>query len=236
MQHIDVSVVIPTYNERENIVHLIQAVIAQLSDTGRLFEILIVDDNSPDGTGKVIRRVFQNDPRIRLYIRRRDPGLGASILDGIGKARGDIVVGMDGDFNHDPRVIGKLLESLKNADVVVASRFVPGGGMEDALRYATSLCFNLLLRLLYGFPIWDNTSGFYAIRKSTLLSLAPSAIYYGYGEYHLRLVFRAFKKQYRIREVPVFYRTRIYGQSKSKFFTMIASYLKTAHGLRFGTV
>lgn len=97
-----------------------------------------------------------------------------------------------------------------------------------------SLLFNAMLKYCFGFPIWDNTSGFYAIKKKTLLSLNPPSIYYGYGEYHLRLVYKAMEQRLRIIEMPVIYSPRVHGQSKSRLFIMLGIYLATAARLRLG--
>jgi len=138
---------------------------------------------------------------------------------------------MDADFNHDPRLLASMIKKLSDADLVVASRFIHGGGMRDAWRYVTSYVFNLVLHYGFGFPIWDNTSGYYAIRRSSLGLIDPRTIYKGYGEYHLRLVYRAFQYGLRIKEVPAYYPSRRYGQSKSKFFTMVVAYMQTARDL-----
>lgn len=223
------SVVIPTYNEVENIVPLIYEIKRRLRN--RLYEIIVIDDNSPDGTGKKIQTMFRNDRQVNCYIRFKKPELGRSILLGIQKARGDIIIGMDADFNHDPKLLPRLLHQLRNADMVIASRFISGGGMVDKFRYYTSYWFNLMLRMLFRFPLKDNTSGYYAIRKRSLLLLHPSRIYFGYGEYHLRLVFFAATYGLRLKEIPVSYPKRSFGKSKSKPFSMIWTYTKTAYSM-----
>ena len=154
-------------------------------------------------------------------------GLGLSILEGVLAARGQIIVGMDADFNHEPADLPKLISGLGDKELRVASRFVTGGGMSDQWRFWPTLGFNALFRL-FGFPIWDNTSGYYAIHRANLLSLQPEKIYYGYGDYHLRLLHAAKKEGYNITEVPTFYRPRPSGQSKSKLLPMAVSYLKEA--------
>ena len=228
---VDYSVILPTYNESKNILRTIRKVIQILNTLSSRFEIIIVDDNSPDGTGKKVIKQFQKDNRIHTIIRTLNPGLSASILEGVHCAKGRIIIGMDADGNHDPNIIPQMIDALKKADVVVASRFIPGGGMENWLRYIASLCVNVILRVFYNFPIWDNTSGFYALRRDALFRLEPTDIYVGYGEYHLRLVYKAFQAGMHIVEVPVFYQNRIHGQSKSRLTTMVATYLRTADAL-----
>lgn len=232
MKSIFLSIIIPTYNEKDGVISLIEKICDELARKKYVFEILVIDDDSPDQTGYIVRRRFRRDPHIRTYIRNTDRSLGKSILFGVENARGNIIIGMDGDGNHDPSVIPHIIRKLAHSDLVVASRFVKGGGMEDRFRFLASWCFNAWLRLLYGFPIWDNTSGFYGISRDTLMTLIPSHIYYGYGEYHLRLVYYAHISGLRIKEVPVFYPNRQSGQSKSRLPTMVATYLHTARTLR----
>ncbi len=231
MKAVDISVIVPTYNEKGNIIPLITAIMRELRTTHKTFEIIVVDDSSPDRTGDLVKQTYRNTEPVRCIIRHSDPGLGASILTGIRQVHGSVIIGMDADFNHDPLLLSSMIRSLSNADLVVASRFIRGGGMKDVWRYLTSYAFNLVLHYCFGFPIWDNTSGYYAIRRSSLECLNPNAIYKGYGEYHLILVYRAFQRGLRITEVPVYYSARRYGQSKSKFFTMVVSYIRTAREL-----
>lgn len=228
----NVSVIIPTFNESENIVKLIDQILAL--HYKYILEIIVVDDNSPDKTGLLVQKTYVNNPRVRSIVRRRNPDLGKSILLGVEHARGSIILGIDGDFNHDVRSIPLLVHKLKDADLVVASRFVKGGGMQKPMRYWGSYVFNMLLKVLFRFPIIDNTSGYYAIWKKTLLALSPKDIYYGYGEYSLRLLFFAQQEGLSIKEVPVYYKAREYGKSKSYFPYMIFTYLKTAIELHCG--
>ena len=220
-----ISIVIPTYKERENIKGLIDGIEKVLSRV--LHEILVVDDESPDGTSEMVAR---KNSRIHLLSHPQPRDLGRSILMGVEAARGEVIVGMDGDGNHNPRYIPQLLNALQKADLVVGSRFASREvrNTKHEIRNVGSFLFNAMLKYVFGFPIWDNTSGFYAIRRDTLLSLDPAKIYYGYGEYHLRLVYKAMRQRLRIVEVPVVYPPRIHGQSKSRLFIMLGTYFKTA--------
>ena len=222
----DVSIVIPTFNEAGNILLLI----AKLKQKLRLYnyEIIIVDDNSSDGTGTLVRKKYQKDKRIVCIIRKEKPDLGLSILTGINTATGKVIVGMDADFNHDPGITSGLIEAATYYDLVVASRFIPGGGMVETSRYYTSYLFNMVLRWFLGYPITDNSSGYYAIKKEKLRQLNPTFIYQGYGEYHLRLVYKAKKNHFSFYEIPVYYQKRTYGVSKSKLFQMFITQFKTA--------
>lgn len=226
-----ISIIIPTYNERENIVNLIHEIQLILSKSNIKYEIVIVDDNSPDNTALEIKKKF-NSKNIRLFVRKNIRGLASAILLGIRKSRGDIIIGMDADFNHPPEKISELIRLLSQADLVVASRFIKNGGMEDKVRYVFTYIFNLFLKYLLGFPTMDNMSGFYAVKKEILLKLPINNIYQGYGEYHLRLVYLAKKYGLRIKEIPVFYPKRRHGKSKSNFFGMFFQYLFVAFELK----
>lgn len=223
-----VSVIVPTYNERENIVSLMKAIEKELLKFKTSFEIIIIDDNSPDGTGQEIKNKFNKHNNIRLFIRKKRRELGSAILLGIKKAKGETIVAMDADFNHPPELIPQLIIGLKNADLIVASRFIKGGGMEDKARYFFTLLFNFFLKYILGFPTMDNMSGFYAIKRDRLFSLPVNYIYRGYGEYHLRLVYLAKKNGFIIREIPVFYQKRKFGKSKSNLFFLFFKYLAVA--------
>jgi dolichol-phosphate mannosyltransferase len=225
----NVSIIIPTFNERENISHILHTIIASLRNV--TYEILVIDDQSGDGTAHEVQQCARKYPQIHMLTHHGSRSLGRSILLGIKRSSGDTIIGMDADGNHDPKVIPSLLSALEHADLAVGSRYIPGGGMENFWRYWASYCFNIYLRIRYGFPIWDNTSGCYAIRKENLKKLKPDEIFSGYGEYHLRLVYIAKNRGLRIMEVPVYYKNRQYGQSKTRFFTMTRVYLSTARSL-----
>ena len=228
------SIVIPTYNERENIIRLIKVLQNNLKKLKALYEIIIVDDNSPDDTAKAIRENLKTNKNIRIFVRKNERGLASAIYFGIKRAKGNIIVGMDADLNHPPQLIPKLIEELGSTDLIVASRFIPGGGMEDKARYLFTYIFNLFLKYFLRFPTMDNMSGFYAIKRDTLLQLPLKEIYRGYGEYHLRLVYLAKKYGLKIKEIPVFYKKRTYGKSKTSLFKMFFIYLWIALNLRIG--
>lgn len=244
-----VYVVLPTYNEHDTIRQTLSDVVSALrwSKDHFLFQtatIVVIDDHSPDETLKLahkIRRKVAATPALSGWLKLRcefhegPPELGDSILQGIRQRAGEVVIGMDADGNHEPHRIPVLLYHLRHAHLVVGSRFLPGGGMAQTWRQYLSLTFNTWLRLRYHFPIWDNTSGFYAIRTHDLLKLDPHDIYRGYGEYHLRLVKFAQRSQWKISEVSVYYPARTGGVSKSKLWEMAKIYLQVARQLTFHT-
>lgn len=227
-----VSLIIPTYNEKNNIILLIKRIKTILNKRKFRFEIIIIDDNSPDKTSQNIKTAFKQNNEIRLFVRKKVKELASAILFGIKKARGSIIVGLDADFNHPPEKIPDLVSALKNSDLVIASRFVKGGGMDNKWRYYLTYAFNLFLHRILSFPIMDNMSGFYCIKKVKLCKLPLEKIYQGYGEYHLRLVYLANKYDLRIKETPVYYKKRRFGRSKSNLFKLFFKYLKVAFLLK----
>lgn len=226
------SIVIPTYNERMNIIPLIESIMAVIGESRHGYEVIVVDDNSPDKTATALKESFRANRNIRVFKRTGGRGLASAILFGIKKSKGDIIVGMDADFNHPPEKIPDLIGGLDKSDLVIASRFLPEGGMDDKIRYFFTLAFNLFLKYALGFPTSDNMSGFYAIEKIKLLDLPIETIYEGYGEYHLRLVYLAAKRNLTIGEIPVYYKSRIHGKSKSNLMAMFFQYLKIAFELK----
>jgi len=239
---VNLSIILPTYNEAKNIIPLIEEIRKNLEDKPFSYEIIVADDDSSDKTWKIVEKyASSNTPSVissearnlakrSIHILRRlsDHGLARSILDGIVTSQGENILVMDSDFNHDPKMIWQMYKLLDFYDLVVGSRFVPGGGMEDKTRNKFSFLFNLFIRILLGTHIQDNLSGYFVIKKETLIPFATKEMFNGYGEYFIRLLFRARKKGYSIIEIPVFYKLRPHGSSKSNFLKMVKEYTKTA--------
>ncbi|MET0385739.1 MAG: glycosyltransferase [Polyangiales bacterium] len=216
------SVIVPTYNEAANIEPLVRQLLAASDER----EILVVDDSSPDGTADIVRRAFGDDPRVKLIVRTTDRGLANSIRTGLEASSGELLLVMDSDFNHDPAIIGTMRALLEHFDLVVGSRFVAGGGMEDTFRYYCSLVFNGVVRGFLGTRIQDNLSGFFAIRRSAFDQLVHDPIFFGYGDYFFRLLKQAADLRLRMVEIPVFYGLRTAGESKTKYFQVLYTYSK----------
>ena len=226
-----VSVILPTYRERDNIVDLIDAIEANLP--GFETEIIVVDDNSPDGTADVVReRTKRPTPPIQLFIRTDERGLATAIKFGLRQATGDVVVVMDTDFNHDPKMIPQMVKFLEYYDMIIGSRFVMGGGMEDHARYNYSFLYNFFVRLMLRTQVQDNLSGFFAMSRDKLMLLDLDRIFRGYGEYFIRLLFVSWRKSFRLLEVPVFYVLRRHGTSKSQYWKMVRDYTRCVISLR----
>ena len=227
-----VSVILPTYYERDNIGDLLNSIESVLCKESWETEILVVDDNSTDGTAVIVREHHAISPiEVQCHVRTSERGLATAILYGIRKSAGDIIVVMDTDFNHDPAMIPQMVKFLEFYDLVIGSRFVMGGGMEDRQRYYYSLLYNLFIRMLLRLQVQDNLSGFFAIRRQRLFAFNLDEIFNGYGEYFIRLLHAARYQKYRMLEVPVFYILRRHGKSKSRFLRMLKDYTLCAFSL-----
>ena len=226
------SIILPTYNEKDNIVELIQAIFNTLKPDSLDFEIVVVDDNSPDGTAAAVRQNFGDDPRVRLFVRTEGRGLATAIRYGIEHSSGETLVFMDTDFNHDPAIIPQMIKFLEYYDIIIGSRFVMAGGMEDRFRQFSSLVYNYGIRLLFGTPVHDNLSGFFSMYRDKLESMDLDQIYYGYGDYFIRLLMVAHKRGYNMLEIPVFYRLRMHGHSKTQFLSIFTQYSRALLSLR----
>jgi dolichol-phosphate mannosyltransferase len=218
------SIILPTYNEKDNIVELVQAIHRYLEPGGFNYEVVIVDDDSPDGTADVVRAAFGEDTRVKLYVRTQERGLATALRYGAEHSDGEVLVFMDTDFNHDPAMIPQLIKFLEYYDVVIGSRFVMRGGMEDSARYVFSFVYNLGLRFLFRTQVWDNLSGFFTIYRDKLLELNLDQIFYGYGDYFIRLLVVGWRSGWHMLEIPVFYRLRMHGHSKTQFLRIFSQY------------
>ena len=218
------TIILPTYDERENIVRLIEALKRVITVP---LEILVVDDNSPDGTSKVVQEYIDAHPRdnVRLETRYTDRGLTNSFNRGIELARGGIICWMDCDFSHPPEDMAKLINIVASGEVeiAVASRYVKGGQYKSGLKWfgadetamgvVLSRFINWFIHVALDHRFHDYTSGFIAIRSTVLWSLYP--LYGDYGEYFIDLMYRAIKGGHTFREIPFVSPPRVYGVSKT---------------------
>jgi dolichol-phosphate mannosyltransferase len=228
------SIILPTYKEKDNIVELIEAIFVALEPCALNYEVVVVDDNSPDGTAAAVCQSFGGDSRVKLLVRTTERGLATAIRYGIEHSDGDIVVSMDTDFNHDPKILPQMIRFLDYGyDIIIGSRFVMAGGMEDRFRQYSSLIYNYVIRFLFRTPVHDNLSGFFSIHREKLEALDLDQIYYGYGDYFIRLLMVAHKRGYKMLEIPVFYRLRRHGHSKTQFLSIFSQYSRALLALRF---
>ena len=229
-----VSVILPTYNEAKNIIPLIEDIEDYLGHAEIDHELVVVDDNSPDGTAQLVRDRMDHDPNIVLLMRTQERGLATAIKHGILNSTGQVVAVMDTDFNHDPKMLPQMVMFLEYYDIIIGSRFTMGGGMENNTRYYFSFLYNIFVRIILRTQVQDNLSGFFSMRREKLLRMDLDRIFQGYGEWFIRLLFLAWREGYNMLEVPVFYILRRHGQSKSRFLRMLFNYSKTILSLRFG--
>ena len=229
-----VVVVIPTYNERENAANMAKAVCAALPDG----ELLFVDDNSPDGTGALVDELAQAEPRIRCLHRAGKEGLGRAYVAGFKEAlaRGaDVVIQMDCDFSHDPKDLPRLVAASAEADLVIGSRYVKGGGTPGwpFKRRLISRAGGVFIRAVTGMPIKDPTGGFRCWRRAALEGIDLDTVESAGYSFQLEMNHRAWKRGYRIREIPIVFTDRVAGTSKITAGIALES-IKIALRLRFG--
>ena len=227
-----ISIILPTYNEKENIVRLVETI--KKLNIEQTFEILIIDDNSPDGTYQFSKDKFSNDNNVKIVLRKNIRGLAFSIKEGIEKSLGDHVIVMDTDFTHDPILIKKMISLRSQYEIISGSRYVTGGFMENQLHGKLSYYYNLMLKFILKTKINDNLGGYFLIKRDLLNQLEFDKIFYGYGDYFFRLLYFSKNKTAKIIEIPAVYKQRIYGKSKSNFLAMLFKYFYAAVKLRFG--
>jgi dolichol-phosphate mannosyltransferase len=211
-----VSLVIPTYNEAENIAGLIEKLIEIFEREKIDGEIIVVDDSSPDGTGEIAEELARKYANLKVIHRKSRLGIGSAYKDGFKVARGNIVFQMDADFSHDPDEIPRLLSALRNADLVLGSRYVKGGKIVgwSWLRRLISWGANFLSNLFLRLEVRDLTSGYRAWRKEALERVELAKIRGEGYAFQLEILWRARKKGLRIKEIPIVFVDRKLGRSK----------------------
>lgn len=220
------SVVLPTYNEREGIAEVVGEVLAVARGAGLAPEVLVVDDDSPDGTAAHVTAAFAGDPAVRVHVRRGVRGLAGAVRRGLELARGETLAVMDADGNHDPALLPRMVRHAAEVDVVVGSRYVPGGGMPTSrVRAAGSYALNLAVRAVLSLPVHDSLSGYLCFRRGLLGRLDADAVFYGYGDYAVRLLYHVVRSGGRVLELPTVYRARKGGTSKTRLLAHTGSYL-----------
>jgi dolichol-phosphate mannosyltransferase len=215
-----VWVVIPTYNEAENIEAILRATSAELD---RLvpgqYRILVVDDSSPDGTGQLADAVANELEPVEVLHRQTKTGLGHAYLAGFAEALAggaELVIEMDADFSHDPAYLAALLEGAKDADLVLGSRYVRGGGIENwgIVRRLISRGGCLYARWILGVGVHDLTGGFKCIRREVLEGIDLESVRAEGYVFQIEVSYRAILAGFRVREVPIVFRDRTTGTSK----------------------
>lgn len=209
-------VIVPTYNERENVERLIPTILAQDSR----IDVLVVDDGSPDGTGAVVDKLAERNPKVHVIHRARKLGLGTAYLAGFAWALErdyEYIFEMDADFSHDPSHLPQFLSSIEGADLVLGSRYrnkrvtVVNWPMT---RLLLSYSANIYARVVTGLPLWDSTGGFKCFRRKVLEAIDLNAVKSNGYAFQIEMSFRAWKRGFRIVEIPIVFHDRTEGQSK----------------------
>ncbi len=229
-------IVIPTYNEKDNIKKLISEILKLKLPV----DILVVDDNSPDGTGGIVEFMKETTPNLDIMHRKKKEGLGPAYVEAfcyiLNEKKYDYIIQMDADFSHNPKDIPRLLEAAKRYDIVVGSRYIKGGGISNrwgALRKFISKAGNIYAKLITGLGVNDCTAGFKCYREKALQSIDLNKIFLnGYG-FQIQMLYELDKKNFTVREIPIFFDERVEGVSKMNlhivleaFFSLIAMRLK----------
>jgi dolichol-phosphate mannosyltransferase len=211
--------ILPTYDEAENLEPFVRAVMPQLASAAPEHRVLIVDDSSPDGTGEIADRLAAETESIEVLHRRAKEGLGRAYLAGFGRALdggAELVMEMDSDFSHDPADIPRLLEASRDADLVLGSRYVEGGGVTDwgHTRRALSRGGCWYARTILGVAVRDLTGGFKCFHRRVLESVDLDEIHAGGYGFQIELTYRAVKAGFSVKEIPILFRERERGVSK----------------------
>jgi dolichol-phosphate mannosyltransferase len=209
-------VIVPTYNERENISRLIEAVLRQDSR----IEILVVEDGSPDGTGPIVEEIMRTEPRVHILQRPRKMGLGTAYIAGFRWAleQGfELIFEMDADFSHDPAHLPQFLRAVEDADLVLGSRYRNGKVTVvnwPIQRLLLSYFANVYARVVTGLPLWDSTGGFKCFRRKVLEAIDLNQVKSNGYAFQIEMSFRAWKRRFHIVEIPIVFVDRTEGESK----------------------
>jgi len=211
----EACVVLPTYDERENI----EAILDAIMRADDRLDVLVVDDNSPDGTGRLADAFAAREPRVRVLHRERKEGLGRAYLAGFAIALSDsyrLVLEMDADFSHPPQRLPALLEAARDADLVLGSRYVPGGATPDwkTGRKIISRGGSLYARTVLGLGVRDLTGGFKCFRREVLERIDLASVRSRGYAFQIELTYRAVRAGFRVEEVPIVFPDRRVGRSK----------------------
>ncbi len=208
-------VVLPTYNEADNVELLSRDVLSQSKD----IDVLVVDDNSPDGTGEIVAKAAATEPRLHLLQREGKLGLGTAYLAGFRfglENHYDCVLTMDCDWSHNPRYLPAILDAMQRGDMAIGSRYIPGGGVENwsILRRILSAWANFYTRTLLGLPVRDCTAGFRCYSREVLEIADPFSLKSSGYSFLEEMIHRVHRMGFRIVEIPIVFESRRSGASK----------------------
>lgn len=224
MEKIYYSVVVPAHNEAGNLKRLISELKNVLSKAGKKFEIIIVNDNSTDGSLKVLDKLKKKVSELVILNRTANPGVGNAIREGLYKTRGAIIITMDGDLSHNPEEIPLLLEKLEGNDMVCGSRYITGGDADMPVsRKLISGAFNVIFRTLLGLKIRDFTSGFRVYKRKVIEKISLKSRKFGI---YIEIPLKAHIAGFKLAESPIKYLKREIGQSNLNYFVQGPEYLR----------
>lgn len=220
-------VIIPTYNEIENI----QLLLPALMQLEQKFDVLVVDDSSPDGTARFVVEFSKKEPRVHVLVRSAKQGLGKAYLAGFAwglENNYDVLTEMDADFSHAPKHLNEILGLIEKHDVVIGSRYVQGGGTVNwgIIRKIISRGGSLYSRLILGYPLRDWTGGFNCWRREVLEKINLSTIRSNGYSFQIELKYKALKNGYAIFETPIVFEDRRVGQSKMSLKIVLEAFYK----------
>lgn len=231
MSPVEASVIIPTFNEGQNIGKLLTDLNQGLDSEGIKYELIVVDDDSPDETVSIVSQLSKVDPRIKLISRKGKKGIGSAIFEGFMKSEGDVIVTMDADFSHPPASVVTLIKAMDRCDVAVGSRYVDGGKMNGPLvRRILSRMLNKVIGLILGFQIHDCTGGFMALGRKVFNSLDGIAA--KSGDFSFEILYKTKEAGFKISEFPFVYRWRTKGKTKTNVLKFGLKYIGSAINLR----
>jgi len=211
-----VSIIVPTYNEKENLLNLLNAINKVFADGKIIGEVVIIDDNSPDGTGQLAEQLKEKYEFLKVIHRPSKLGFGSAYREGFRAAESKLLLTMDADLSHNPVYIPKFIEKAEHADVVVGSRYVDGGGIVGwgLYRRLVSKLANFLARIVVGAGVSDMTSGYRAYRKEVFEKVFTGGIKSSGYAIQLETIYKIRKKGFKIDEVPIIFTDRREGKSK----------------------
>lgn len=208
-------VIIPTYNE----IHNIQKLLPDILEMYSVLDVLVVDDNSPDGTAEYVEQVGKTDRRVKIIKRDKKMGLGTAYVAGFKYALSngyDVAMEMDADYSHDPKELERFLDNIKEYDLVIGSRYIYGVRVINwpIRRLLLSYFANLYTRIITGMPVKDGTGGFKCFRRKVLESIDLDAIHSNGYSFQIEMNYKAWKKGFRLIEIPITFTDRVQGTSK----------------------
>lgn len=231
-----ISIITPTYNEKEGIGRFVETIANEMKRLKQPFEIVVVDDNSPDGTAEIVTGLRTQYPTVRLVKRKGKLGIGSAYFDGFSEASGDYLIGIDADLSPSLDVIPAFIKKLEAGDgMVIGSRYLPTSRVVNVTEFKTkgSKVFNFVFRLILGLPLSDLTHSNRAFSRQAWAKIAPHIQTKDHPSFFIECSFWAQKLGFKVSEVPITFTERAVGRSKLNVWKGLRNALKTIAKLRF---